>query len=508
MKLTQPSFTGGEISPSLYARVDLARYATSLKTCRNFIVSSYGGVYNRPGTRFRAASKNNGKVRLIPFQFNTTQTYVIELGALYARFYANGAPVVDGDGNPVEIVTPYSADDVWGLRYTQSADVMYLTHRAHPSQVLKRTSASTFTLAPLVVYEGPFQPVNANQAILMAASDITGNVVVTCNTPDTFTADHVGMFLYLEDRNLSQIKPWTAGEKGVSVGTVRRNAGKTYRCIQVSSGGTYLLTGGNAPQHDQGAEWDGPGDVRNDGTDTYSVGVLWQYVDAGYGIVKFTGYGSDTSMNAVVVKQLPAGVKGGAGTPDTTWAATGDGATVTFDIAGNVSNIPALYKVTLGDVPIPDDPNYQPKPSGPVRECVAVDSILPGGIVAGECEGTPIACVDHATLAVQWDRAQVLGVSLEPCWRIESETGKWVVISKGTKCETRERGYVFGDELEGLSLPGCGDDLAPAWERVVAVTDAGVRRVAKVYAGDRNYLAGGVAGAYLSTHNMIPAKNP
>ena len=33
----QPSFTGGELSPSLYGRVDLAKYQTSLKTCRNFI---------------------------------------------------------------------------------------------------------------------------------------------------------------------------------------------------------------------------------------------------------------------------------------------------------------------------------------------------------------------------------------------------------------------------------------------------------------------------------------
>jgi hypothetical protein len=45
----QPSFAGGEIAPAAYGRVDLARYANSLKTCRNMIVRATGGVFNRPG---------------------------------------------------------------------------------------------------------------------------------------------------------------------------------------------------------------------------------------------------------------------------------------------------------------------------------------------------------------------------------------------------------------------------------------------------------------------------
>ena len=41
--LIQPSFAGGEVSPSLYGRVDLEKYQTSLRRCRNFIVRQYGG---------------------------------------------------------------------------------------------------------------------------------------------------------------------------------------------------------------------------------------------------------------------------------------------------------------------------------------------------------------------------------------------------------------------------------------------------------------------------------
>lgn len=506
MKLTQPSFTGGEISPSLYARVDLTRYANSLKTCRNMIVSSYGGVYNRPGQRFIAASKANGAFRLIPFQFNTTQTYVIELGEHYARFYANGGQVVSA-GVPVEIVTPWTADEAWSVRYTQSADVMYLAHDSYPTQIIKRTSATTFTISAFETAEGPFQPVNSDESVKMASSAATGNTTITCNAPGTFTADMVGMFLYLENKNLSSVRPWTSGEKGVTTGVVRRNAGKTYQCTQVSTGGTYVLTGGNAPQHDQGAQWDGPGDTRNDGTTTYSVGVLWQYIDSGYGIAKITSFVSDVSVNAVVTKRMPAGVIGGAGSPAGSWSMTGDGVTKTFAIAGNTSNSNSLYAVTIAGTPVQSDPSYQPSPGGPVDNCVAVDSFLPGGMIACDVDGQTIALIDHATLAVSFDTAKLWGVAPEPCWRIEGESGAWLIISKCTKCETLERGYVYGDQLEGLSLPGCGEDLLPAWERIVSVTDAGVHLVAKIDAKDHNYPAGGERGRYLSTHNMLPAKS-
>lgn len=88
----QPSLAGGEMAPSLWARVDMARYTTSLKTCRNFISQVYGGAKNRPGTKLMAEAKYVGKkVRLIPFVFNSDQAYVLELGDRYLRAYTDGA---------------------------------------------------------------------------------------------------------------------------------------------------------------------------------------------------------------------------------------------------------------------------------------------------------------------------------------------------------------------------------------------------------------------------------
>ena len=59
----QPSFAAGELAPSLYARVDLARYQTGLRLCSNFFVMPYGGVKNRPGTVFVNETKGSGVAR-------------------------------------------------------------------------------------------------------------------------------------------------------------------------------------------------------------------------------------------------------------------------------------------------------------------------------------------------------------------------------------------------------------------------------------------------------------
>jgi len=94
--IAQRSFAGGEIAPSLYARVDVVKYATGLRTCRNFFVMRHGGVSNRPGTSFVGEVKDSTKtVKLLPFVFNSDQTYVLEFGNLYMRVIRNGAQVTE-----------------------------------------------------------------------------------------------------------------------------------------------------------------------------------------------------------------------------------------------------------------------------------------------------------------------------------------------------------------------------------------------------------------------------
>ena len=96
-KNTDRSFAGGEISPDMYGRVDLAKYQTGLALCRNAFVLPHGPVENRPGTEFVANVKNAGSpVRLIPFVFSFTQTLALEIGAGYCRFHTQAGNLLAG----------------------------------------------------------------------------------------------------------------------------------------------------------------------------------------------------------------------------------------------------------------------------------------------------------------------------------------------------------------------------------------------------------------------------
>lgn len=92
----QRSLAGGEIAPSLYARTDIVKYQTSLRTLRNCTVMKHGGARNRPGTEYVVEVKDSTKdVRLIPFIFSDDQTYILEFGDGYMRPHRNGFPVTE-----------------------------------------------------------------------------------------------------------------------------------------------------------------------------------------------------------------------------------------------------------------------------------------------------------------------------------------------------------------------------------------------------------------------------
>ena len=115
--------------------------------------------------------------------------------------------------------------------------------------------------------------------------------------------------------------------------------------------------------HQQGREWDGPGDERGDSTNRFAVGVEWEYQDSGYGIVRLTGFTNATTMTGTVVRELPDGVVGGLGAPVNTWTFSGNASTTVFTITGATSTSRGDYLVTIDGIPVQPDPNYVP-PSG------------------------------------------------------------------------------------------------------------------------------------------------
>jgi hypothetical protein len=145
-KYVDRSFSGGEISPDMLGRIDIARYQTGLALCRNAFVLPHGPVENRPGTEFVSEVKNSANpARLIPFTFNFTQTMAIEVGAGYFRFHSQAGTLMSA-GVPYEVANGYSAADLFDIHYTQSADVLTLVHPNYPVAELRRLGALSWTL--------------------------------------------------------------------------------------------------------------------------------------------------------------------------------------------------------------------------------------------------------------------------------------------------------------------------------------------------------------------------
>ena len=92
------NFTGGELSPRLDGRNDLTKYASGCKTLQNMVVYPHGSAARRPGTTFVAEVKTSSAfTRLIPFEFSTTQTYILEFGDLYIRFYKDSGAILEAN---------------------------------------------------------------------------------------------------------------------------------------------------------------------------------------------------------------------------------------------------------------------------------------------------------------------------------------------------------------------------------------------------------------------------
>lgn len=191
ISIIQNNFTSGELSERMLGRTDTNQYYNAAKELTNFILLPQGGLKRRSGTRFADFVKyHNKKTRLIPFIFSTEQAYVLEFGDYYLRIYKNGGLLLDENDDILEVVTPYSEDDIADLWYTQSADIMTICHGSHPVKELKRFSETNWTLTDKDFIDGPYGDINKTGTTLNVSAK-TGTVTVTASA-NLFTANDVG----------------------------------------------------------------------------------------------------------------------------------------------------------------------------------------------------------------------------------------------------------------------------------------------------------------------------
>lgn len=140
----QSSFTAGELSPSLAVRVDLARYQTGCSELENMLVHPHGGASKRGGLRFLAELP--GRARLMPFVFSPSETYVLAWTEKRLAVFARDGQVLDAQGNPYSIETPFGYETAKKMGFVQSADVVYLVSEDFPPYKLSRFAHNEWTL--------------------------------------------------------------------------------------------------------------------------------------------------------------------------------------------------------------------------------------------------------------------------------------------------------------------------------------------------------------------------
>lgn len=92
------NFTAGELSPRLDGRTDLGKYFNGTKTLENMVVHPHGAATRRPGTKFiHEVKTSSAQTRLIPFEFSTTQTYIMEFGHQYIRFFKDNGIITESN---------------------------------------------------------------------------------------------------------------------------------------------------------------------------------------------------------------------------------------------------------------------------------------------------------------------------------------------------------------------------------------------------------------------------
>lgn len=189
------NFTSGELDPLLRGRSDLEQYQNGLERAKNVMVQPQGGLRRRDGLRFIGDFTGFTAFKLIPFEFSTTDSYLLVFVA--GRVYVYKAGVrqtnINGSGNDYITATGLTAAMLDELDFTQAVDTLILCHEDLVTKRLVRNSDTSWTWEDLPLVNIPkfaFVLDTHEPKFTITPSAISGNITLTASsaTTDTGTA--------------------------------------------------------------------------------------------------------------------------------------------------------------------------------------------------------------------------------------------------------------------------------------------------------------------------------
>ena len=211
------NFATGELDPLLRARVDLQAYNNALAKATNVLIQPQGGLRRRPGTKHifelpnasaGASSAANG-VRLVPFQFSVSDSYILCFTHNRMHVVKNGAVVtnINGTGNSY-LTTTISSDMVDDMCWTQSADTLIVVHPdLQPVKIVRGASDSLWTASTITFDSIPkyaYTLATTNPAATLTPSAVSGNVTLTASV-GVFSAGNVNQYVNVATQGRARI---------------------------------------------------------------------------------------------------------------------------------------------------------------------------------------------------------------------------------------------------------------------------------------------------------------
>lgn len=238
------SFAGGEVSPRLISRTDIAKYKSGARVIENMIVQSHGGLKKRSGTKFVVEQKSNSDdVVLVPFTYNTEQSYMLLFGPSYCWFLKDQGVITFTPGsitsitaaNPA-VVTTYN-----GHGYS-NGDRVIITNVSGMTEVNNRQ----FTIANVTYTTFELSGVDSTTYTSYSSGGSVGKIVELtttytqdqlpelqfCQTNDTLYIAHQSHPLRKLTR--SSHTAWTLEEPSITTGPFRTINSTTSTKITVS----------------------------------------------------------------------------------------------------------------------------------------------------------------------------------------------------------------------------------------------------------------------------------
>ena len=199
----QTNFTVGEVDPLLTGRIDLQQYFNGLETCTDWLIHPQGGMTRRHGLEFifelpSAASPQNG-CRLVPFEFSTTQNYLLVFAHQRMYVVQNGVKLanINGSGNDY-LATTITSAMLGTMDWTQSADTLILVQEdMTPFSVVRGGSHTTWTIAAITfdwVPQYAFTIATSQPNATLTPSAVEGKITMTAGS-SVFTANHVNQYI-------------------------------------------------------------------------------------------------------------------------------------------------------------------------------------------------------------------------------------------------------------------------------------------------------------------------